>query len=50
VIFGDVTSKEEPLKTVPLHGKNRAEDILQIHCAVLVEINVCRSTQMALKP
>ena len=50
MIFSDVTSKEDSLKTVPLHGKNIAEDVLQIHCAVLLEINVCRSAQRALKP
>jgi hypothetical protein len=48
--FGDVTSKNEPFKTVPLRWKNIAEDILQIHCADHLEINACRSTHTALKP
>jgi hypothetical protein len=40
MVFSDGNIKEELLKTVPLHGKTRGEDIFQSFYASLLEMNV----------
>jgi hypothetical protein len=40
MVFNDGSIKEELLKTIPLHGKTRGEDIFQSFYTSLLEINV----------
>jgi hypothetical protein len=55
MVFNDGNIKEKLLKTIPLHGKTRGEDIFQSFYASLLEMNVpihklVPSSHMALQP